>query len=48
MRTPLQCVSDISEEMTVKEMPKMKLSPCLGIAVERGLRVKSQCKGPEA
>lgn len=49
VRTPLQWISDISEETTVKERPKMKLSPCLGIAVERGCgwRVNAKALRPE-
>lgn len=49
VRTPLQWVSGISEEMTVKKMPKTKVSPCLGIAVERGCgwRVNAKALRPE-
>lgn len=49
VRTPLQWISGISEEMSVKEMPKMKLNPSLGIAVERGCgwRVNAKALRPE-
>lgn len=44
----LQRISDVSGEMTLKEIPKMDINTCLGIAVESGWRVKSERKGPEA